>query len=126
MILIIVTALTLLLSCTYAWIYGGQPERIGALCIASAALLSIPSASFYSEAELGILIIDAGLLASFVGLLIFSNRVWPIWVSGLQMVPVTSHVMMLLHLHVLPVAYANFSAFWAFPVMFVLGSGLID
>jgi hypothetical protein len=120
MIVVILNAICLVITCLYAWVYGGNVERLGGVSIAAAAILSIPSAGFYANAETGIFFIDCALLIIFGAIAILSDRYWPLWAAGFQGVPVVTHIAKMIAPSILPKAYANYAAFWAFPVMIVL------
>jgi hypothetical protein len=73
----------LLATCTYAFVRGGRPERIGGLValgasLSSAAVRMAHLASWAPAAAL-IVSIDLGVLGAFFWLAVTTIRYWPIW-----------------------------------------------
>jgi len=109
-------------SCLYAAIRGGAPERITALLLLTAFILSLllrsPHGS-YTHVEVGIFLVDVGLFAALYLLSILSTRFWPIWMSGMQGVEVLAHCAILAP-PVTPFAYAVMIDFWGYPMSVLL------
>ena len=74
------------MTCIYASVRGGRPERIGAginfvaSCVTTA--LRLADAHFYAPAEFAVLSIDVLVVAGFYWLAISTTRFWPIWAFG--------------------------------------------
>ena len=103
----------LLLSCGYALWRGRKYERIAALVFVTATILSIlghsPLRGRYVELEASDLIIDTGVLVAVIAIAVVSDRFWPLWVAGLQLVDSASHLMKAIHadLAKMPMARPN-------------------
>lgn len=112
--------------CVYALARGGAPERIGATIFLAAALLSLavsePAGSRFDSVELGVLLVDLGVLAGFMALAIKANRFWPIWMSGMQGVQVLSHFAIAVNATVIPWAYWNAQTLWSYPMLVLLAA----
>lgn len=123
MIFVLIFGTALLCATGFALFAGGRPERTGATAIFVAACLSVPSTSFYASPETGLLLIDILLLGVFLWLLASTDRYWPIWAVGFQLVTVTTHLAKMLQPDVVAAAYANFADLWAYPIMAALTIG---
>jgi hypothetical protein len=112
--------------CAYALVRGGAPERIGAAIFLVAALLSLavsePQGSRFDSVELGVLMVDLGVLAGFTALALKANRFWPIWMSGMQGVQVLSHFAIAVNATVIPWAYWNAQTLWSYPMLMLLAA----
>lgn len=112
--------------CLYALVRGGAPERIGATIFLTAALLSLaveePQGSRFDSIEIGVLIVDLGVLAGFTALALTASRFWPIWMSGMQGVQVLSHFAIAVNATVIPWAYWNAQTLWSYPMLMLLAA----
>lgn len=84
----------------FALLKGGQPERIGAgayLFAWFASLMAQTSGSYFGV-QWGVFAIDVVLLVVFIAMVWKAPRSWPVWACALQLLAVTSHVMIMLDL----------------------------
>ena len=115
----------LLLVCwSYAMLRGGAPEKVGAsILLVGSALTFIsvkgPAARFASM-EAGILAVDVAALLAFLVLALRAERFWPLWITGLQLIGTTGHVVKLVDPDVVRWAYAFVLAFWSYPMLLLL------
>jgi hypothetical protein len=119
--------LLLVLSCGYALLCGGSPERIGAALQASAAVMShlmvsAPGLRFRSV-EVGVLVVDVVLVLAFVVLALRAERFWPIWQAAFLAIGVMGHAAKLASPEVIPWAYAFVLNIWGYPTLFLLCVG---
>ena len=49
-----------------------------------------------------------------------SDRFWPLWVAGLQLIDSMSHLMKAIDADLLPTAYGAAERFWSYPILFIL------
>jgi hypothetical protein len=114
----------LLLSCGYALWRGRKYERIAALVFVTATILSIlghsPLRGRYVELEASDLIIDTGVLVAVIAIAVVSDRFWPLWVAGLQLVDSASHLMKAIHADLVPQVYGAAERFWSYPILIIL------
>lgn len=114
----------LLLSSAYAFIKGGQPERIGAATLLGGASLTVVVASplgiRFQALETGILAIDLSILGIFLWLSIRSTRFWPIWIAAMLGAEVIIHVALIIAPNVVPRAYMHALALWSWFVQMTL------
>lgn len=117
--------LSLLLgSCGYAFWLGRDNERLTAIALLSSAVASVYlQTSKFFQPESGILIVDLLLLAYLIWLAMRSDRFWPLYAAGFQVVGTTIHLARFADSNVLHSAYAAAQIFWAYPVLLALAAG---
>jgi hypothetical protein len=119
--------LLLLVSCGYALWRGRKYERIAALVFVTATILSIlghsPLRGRYVEIEASDLIVDTAVLFAVIAIALASDRFWPLWVAGLQLVDSMSHVMKAIDANLLPTVYGAAERFWSYPILLILFIG---
>jgi len=114
----------LLLTCAFAFWRGQSDERIAAAAclfatIATRLVIS-PVAVRYTGLEVGLVLIDAAVLAAFVAIALRSSRFWPLWVAGLQLTNSLAHLMKAVDLDLMPRAYAAAAVFWSYPILIII------
>src|SRR5438094_37961 len=100
--------LLLVVACGYALWRGRKYERIAALVFVSATVISILGHSphdRYVAVEATDLIVDTFVLVAVVAIALASDRFWPLWIAGLQLVDSTSHLLKAIHADLLPQVY---------------------
>jgi len=119
--------IVLLASCGYALWRGRRDERIAAVVFIAATFVSIimrsPLHGRYEGVEISDVIIDTGVLASVVAIALVSDRFWPLWAAGLQLVDSMSHLMKAVHANLLPNVYGAAERFWSYPILVILFIG---
>lgn len=115
-------------ACGYALFRGKTDARIvGAVFLIGNFVtyaLRSPFAESYSSVETGIFIVDVIAFLAFTYAALISDRFWPLWVSGLQLTTNLGHVMKVVDLHLLPIAYAAALRFWGYPILIILAVGV--
>jgi hypothetical protein len=105
--------IALILTCVIAFWRGRQPERLGALVVGVAFLVTplVEQRESWLRPQYGILAVDVALLALLVALAVRYDRYWPICASAFQAVAVLTHFVFLINPQALYRAYffANFS-----------------
>jgi hypothetical protein len=111
----------------YAFLRGRTDERVvAAICIiASVAtpLVTSPWHSSYSHVELGILLVDMATFLGFTAVALRSERFWPLWVAGLQLTTLMSHLFKAGRIDLMPQAYAAAARFWVYPIFLIIVIG---
>ncbi|WP_395943229.1 hypothetical protein [Brevundimonas sp.] len=81
----------------FAFMKGGPAERIGAgvYLFAWFASMVMQEMQGFRGMPIGVFLIDVGVLIAFVALAWRARHPWTIWVSGLQLIAVMSHIMIL-------------------------------
>ena len=118
--------IVLLASCGYALWRGRKYERIAALVFISATVLSILGHSphgRYVAVEVSDLIVDSAVLVAVVAIALLSDRFWPLWAAGLQLVDSMSHVLKAIDIDLLPKVYGAAERFWSYPILLILFVG---
>lgn len=116
----------LFLVSAFAFWRGRTDERIAAaICIAAtfASNLVYSPANGYAGVEVGVFIIDTATFAGFVFIALRSERFWPLWLAGLQLTTVFSHVIKAIQLDLMPQAYAAAARFWVYPIFLIIVVG---
>ncbi|WP_312685541.1 hypothetical protein [Brevundimonas nasdae] len=83
----------------FAFLKGGDTERHGAgayLLAWFASIIVQQNADFGPARPAVLFAIDTALLVAFAAISWKSKRSWPVWASGLQLLTVMSHIMILL------------------------------
>jgi len=116
--------IVLVVSCGYALWRGRRYERIAALVFVSATILSIlghsPLRGRYVALETSDLIVDSAVLVAVLAIALVSDRFWPLWAAGLQLVDSMSHVMKVVDAQLIPTVYGAAERFWSYPILIVL------
>ena len=114
----------LLTICGYALWRGHRDERIAAAACLIATLATryviSPPGNRYDNIETGLMLVDVGMLVTFVFIALRSDRFWPLWVAGLQLTMTMAHVLKAVELELLPKAYAAAAIFWSYPILLIL------
>lgn len=117
----------LLGSCGFALWRGQHDARVVAIACLSATLatkiLISPEHLRFSDIEIGLLLIDGAMMATFLHVALHSTRFWPLWIAGLQLTGSLGHLMKAIDLDLMPKAYAIATAFWAYPILIILAIG---
>ncbi|HEX5258931.1 MAG TPA: hypothetical protein VFW35_09130 [Sphingomicrobium sp.] len=116
--------LLLLVSCGYALWRGRRYERMAAFVFVAATLLSFFGESSVKHRYVGIeitdVVVDNGVLLALVAIALVSDRFWPLWAAGLQLVDSMSHLMKTIDVDLLPKVYGAAERFWSFPILIIL------
>ena len=79
----------------YAFVRGGTPERVVAVELAFAAAISEmlmhAGGGSFRVVEVGMLLLDLGLLAVLLPVAMYANRYWPLWVVAMQLDAIAVH-----------------------------------
>lgn len=117
----------LLAICGYALLRGRRDERLAAAACLAATLATrfviSPIGSRYDRMEMGLMLVDLAMLATFVFIALRSDRFWPLWVAGLQLTMTMAHLLKAIELDLLPKAYAAAAIFWSYPILLILAIG---
>jgi hypothetical protein len=118
--------LALLLCVAYAGMMGGRTGRMGSLIFVVASLLTVLGTIIdptWASTSYAVFAVDSGCLLALAALAVNSNRFWPIWAVGFQIVAVATHVATLWIPDILPKAYQAMLAFWSIPILWVMVAG---
>jgi hypothetical protein len=117
--------LTMLLgTCGMAFWKGRNGEKwTAAMLMVAAVASSVFETRLFYGTETGVLIVDLMLLAYLLVLALQSDRFWPLWAAGFQIVGTSIHLASIVDSEIWPAAYATAQVFWAYPVLLALGVG---
>jgi hypothetical protein len=128
MLRLIIFNLLLFGICGYAFFRGKAEARIVAATffIGSFVTFALRSrlSGGYSSLETGIFAVDLFCFLAFTYAALISDRFWPLWVSGLQLTTSFGHVLKLIDVHLVPIAYAAALRFWGYPILIILAVGV--
>lgn len=107
------------IGCGYAAYCGGRDGKWAAFLIIGAALLTIPATlqgQAWITTEYAVLIVDSLLLGGLFILTLRSDRLFPIWMTGLHLLAVITHLSTLVAPDFAPKIYRALGALWAVPM----------
>jgi hypothetical protein len=116
----------LLLCAAYASKNGGRTGKTGSAIFIVATILSAAAVRMnpsWAGTSLGLFAVDAGCLLALVMLALASNRFWPIWALGFQIVAVATHLATLFIPDVVPKSFQALLSFWTIPILWVMVTG---
>lgn len=116
--------IVLFATCGYALWRGSKYERIAAVVFITATFLSLfmhsPLQGRYGAIEASDLIVDSAVLVAVMAIALASDRFWPLWAAGLQLVDSMSHVMKAIDADLVPKVYGAAERFWSYPILLIL------
>jgi hypothetical protein len=105
--------------------FGGRDERLAAVFIALAAIMTpVLERAGYTTPETGVLIVDLGLFLGLGWIALRSTRFWPMWAAGLQLGALFVHLAAIRLPHLSPGAYFETLAIWSYAVLAALAAGV--
>jgi len=114
----------MILTCGTALWYGRDSERWTAIVLVAAAVGSLfAQTSKFFQPESGILLIDLALLGYLVWLALRSDRFWPMYAAGFQIIGTLIHVARITDDSIFQTAYATGQILWSYPVLLTLAVG---
>lgn len=117
----------LFIVCTYALWRGGMPERLCAIFLFVACLLTFAAAPALhwsaSSVEWGVFVVDVALLIGFLVLALHANRFWPMWATATHSLAVLAHVSKVLAPEISPLFYATLAMGSAWPLLALIALG---
>jgi hypothetical protein len=116
----------LLLCAAYASKNGGRTGKAGSAIFIVASVSTVAAVRMspsWAGTSLGLFAVDAGCLLALVMLALASNRFWPIWALGFQIVAVATHLATLFIPDVVPKSFQALLSFWAIPILWVMVAG---
>lgn len=112
----------LLITVAVAMLRGGPLERWAAYTalIASICTTMFAPAPEWTSIELNIFVIDVVALASFWFIALKTQRFWPYWITGWQLIAIFGHLQKLMFSEILARPYALLSMYISYPILFVI------
>lgn len=101
---------------------GGILERWAAYTalIASVCTTIVSPAPLWTDIELNIFAIDLAVLASFWFIALKTQRFWPYWITGWQLIAIFGHLQKLMFSEILAHPYALLSMYISYPILLVI------
>jgi hypothetical protein len=116
----------LLLCAAYASVNGGRTGKAGSAIFIVASITTVAAAQTnpnWAGTSLGLFAVDAGCLLALLILALMSNRFWPIWALGFQIVAVATHLATLSIPDVVPKSFQALLSFWTIPILWAMVVG---
>ena len=112
----------LLLTVAVAMWRGGHLERWAAYTalLASVCTTVLAPSPDWSHIEYSIFAIDIVALASFWFIALKTQRFWPYWITGWQLIAIFGHLQKLMFSEILARPYALLSMYISYPILFVI------
>lgn len=112
----------LLLTVVVAVRRGGPLEKWAAFTalIASVSTTILSPAPQWTDIEINIFVIDLVALASFWFIALRTQRFWPYWITGWQLIAIFGHLQKLMFSEILARPYALLSMYISYPILFVI------
>jgi len=112
----------LLVTVAVALVRGGRLERWAAYTalIASVSTTIVSPAPKWTDIEINIFVIDIAVLASFWLISLRTQRFWPYWITGWQLIAIFGHVQKMMFSEILERPYALLSMYISYPILFVI------
>lgn len=111
-----------LVSCLYVFSYGGKEGRIVTLLLMISTISTywVYENNTWAGTNISVFLVD---LFFFIGLLILtfrSDKNWIVWLTGIQLVGVMTHISAGIGISFPPRLYQLFQGFWAIPFIIVM------
>ena len=120
----IIFDVVMIATCFTALWYGRNSERCTAVVLVCAAVASLlASSSRFFQPESGIMLIDLALLSYLIWLAMRSDRFWPLYAAGFQIIDTLIHVARITDDSIFQSAYATGQILWSYPVLLTLAAG---
>lgn len=117
----------LLFCCGYALLRGRKDERIAAIVFIAATVTSVvvhlTTDVRYLSLDVGDVLIDSLVLLALIAIALTSDRFWPLWAAGFQLVGSLAHLLKAIDVTLAPWGYAVAAPFWSYPILLVLFIG---
>lgn len=113
---------TLLLTVAIAFWRGGKTERQASLVALVASILTSAVTPFpiWTNIETSIFIIDVLVLLAFWWIAWHSERFWPYWITGWQLIAIFGHIQKFMFVEILARPYSLLSVYIAYPMLMVI------
>jgi hypothetical protein len=88
-------SVSLLICCGYALLRGDTPERMISILFLVANVATVItglSEPRLGQTRWGVFAVDIGLLVSLGAIALRANRIWPLWITSLQLFTVMAHI----------------------------------
>lgn len=114
--------------CGYAFLAGRWEGKCATIMFFAAGLLSIPAANLnhnWNQTQLPVLGVDLVLLAGLWIVTERSRSFWPVWVFGLHLANIATHIATLISGGWRAEIYQSMQAFWSVPELLIMVWGIM-
>jgi drug/metabolite transporter superfamily protein YnfA len=108
-----------IMTCVFAWCFGGRDGKWLVLISVSATLLTMPAqlAGSWHATQIWLTLVDLAAFVAFVWLMLRSDRYWPVWAAACQLMTVLTHITTLLIGNFSGRIYEGLSTVWVIPLL---------
>lgn len=101
---------------------GGPLERWAAYTALIASVLTSAVTPFptWTDIEVNIFIIDVLVLMSFWFIALRTQRFWPYWITGWQLIAIFGHIQKLMFAEILARPYSLLSVYISYPILLLI------
>lgn len=101
---------------------GGPLERWAAYTALIASVLTSAVTPFptWTDIEINIFIIDVLVLMSFWFIALRTQRFWPYWITGWQLIAIFGHIQKLMFAEILARPYSLLSVYISYPILLLI------
>lgn len=118
--------LTLIGAVALAFWKGGRDEKIVAVALIVAAVVSpLMQGSSFDNEQYGLILVDCLLLLVLCTVALKSDRYWPMCAASFQLTTIIFHIARSSSAFVVPAAYADAIVFWGYLVAVALAVGTL-
>ncbi|WP_188237398.1 hypothetical protein [Sphingopyxis sp. LK2115] len=112
----------LLITVAVAVRHGGPFERWAAYTALIASVLTTVVTPFptWTNIEVNIFIIDVLVLLSFWFIALRTQRFWPYWITGWQLIAIFGHIQKLMFVEILARPYSLLSVYISYPILLLI------
>lgn len=104
--------------------FGGREERWGIAIVIGNAVATLAVLAFadsrWAHLESAVLIVDLATLLAFAAVSLRSDKFWPLWVTGMQLAQLATHMARVAKPELLPKAYSAGQSAWAWLQILVI------
>lgn len=114
--------IVLLITVAVAICRGGQLERWAAYTalVASLCTTLLEPAPAWTHVEVDIFVIDVAVVLIFWMIALKTQRFWPYWITGWQLISIFGHIQKLMFSEILAQPYALLSMYISYPILLVI------
>jgi len=117
----------LLLCSAYGWWKGGGPERaVSAILFVGCVFTHFAGTAWsnrWTNVEEGVFLVDLAVLGGFAAVALCAERFWTLWMTALQLIGTTGHLVKMADPTLIRWGYAFILAIWSYPMLLLIAAG---
>ena len=115
-------------TCGLALWRGGWPERLAAAGVLASSLVAplVAQTIEVNTIDVGYFLTDIALFAILIFIALKSDRWWPLFAAGFDLLAVSTHFALVLSSDILNFTYLSANTLWGYAVVAALGLGILE